>query len=174
MKNIRFLKRAIIFALVLITLSIFVYSETKIGIINSQRLISESKIGKAISGKLEKLGKDKQKKVQEMQAFIKKLEKELASPALNSATIEKKSMDLQNKKTEFKRFVEDAQKEMQIFNQREMKTLQAKILPLINELGKSKGYTLIIDINVRVYHDPSIDVTDDLIRMMDSKLTPGK
>jgi outer membrane protein len=163
---------ALIFAI--LVFGLFVYSEVKIGVIDSQMLIQKSKIGIAANAKFENIGKQKQQQVQNMQAGIKKLEKELVSAALNNATREKKSLELQEKKTNFKRFVEDAQKEIQMLNQKELRSLQEKIYPIIQQIGKEKGFSLIVDINTRIYHDQAVDITNDVIKAMDAKLSVVK
>ena len=83
----------------MLAFSWFVFSEIKIGVINAQKVIQETKKGKEITVKLEKLGQGKQQQVEALREEIKKLEKDVISPALNEQTREKKNLDLQNKRT---------------------------------------------------------------------------
>ena len=102
---------------------------------------------------------------------IKKLEKDLMSPALNDEAREKKSIELQEKRTDFKRFYEDAQNEFQRESQKELTALEKELMPLIDNLGRQKGFTIIFDITRPgiVYFDQAIDITDEVIKMVDAK-----
>lgn len=163
------MRKVIIAAVVVFLLSGFILAEVKIGIINAQKLIEGTRKGRAVSDKLEKFGKEKQDQITAMQNEIKKIEKELMSPALNEATKEKKALDMQNRRTELKRFVEDSQRGMQNLTQQEMQALQEEIKPIIQQIGRTKGLTIIMEITAVAYYDESVDITDDIIKIMDSK-----
>lgn len=163
------MKKTLIGVVTILFISIFAYSQMKIGIINGQKLIEGTKKGRAIADKLEQMGKQKQDQLNTMQAEIKKLEKDLMSPALNDETKDKKALELQNKRTEIKRFVEDSQREMQIKSEQEMNTLKAEIQPIIQQVGKEKGLSVILEITAVAYYDPAVDITDAIIKIMDSK-----
>jgi len=163
------MRKVVIAALIVFLLSGFILAEVKIGIINAQKLIEGTKKGRALSDKLEKFGKEKQDQITAMQNEIKKIEKELVSPALNEATKEKKALDMQNKRTDLKRFVEDSQRGMQNLTQVEMQALQEEIKPIIQQIGRTKGLTIILEITAVAYFDESVDITDDIIRIMDSR-----
>jgi len=164
------MRKVVIAALIVFLLSGFILAEVKIGIINAQKLIEGTKKGRALSDKLEKFGKEKQDQITAMQNEIKKIEKELVSPALNEATKEKKALDMQNKRTDLKRFVEDSQRGMQNLTQVEMQALQEEIKPIIQQIGRTKGLTIILEITAVAYFDESVDITDDIIRIMDSRM----
>ena len=165
------MKKTFILVFMVFAFSIFAFSEVKIGVINAQKVIQQTKKGKEITGRLEKIGKVKQQKVETLQEKIKKLEKELASPALNTQTREKKNMQLQTKRTELKRFIEDAQREMRQKSQTELSHLRQDIMPVIEKIGKDKGFTLILDLTTSgiAYFDKTIDVTNEVIAEYDKK-----
>ena len=95
----------------------------------------------------------------------------LASPALNTQTREKKNMQLQDKRTDLKRFIEDAQREMQQKSQTELSNLRQDIMPVIEKIGKEKGFTIILDLTTSgiAYFDSAIDITADVIAEYDKK-----
>ncbi|MCK5058391.1 MAG: OmpH family outer membrane protein [Candidatus Aminicenantes bacterium] len=168
------MKKTLIGVVTILFVSIFAFSQMKIGIINGQKLIEGTKKGRAIADRLEKMGKAKQDRLNTMQAEIKKLEKDLMSPALNDETKDKKALELQNKRTAIKRFVEDSQREMQIKSDQEMNALKAAIQPIIQQVGREKGLAVILEITAVAYYDPAIDITDDIIKAMDSKAAGNK
>ena len=104
---------------------------------------------------------------------IKKLEKEVLSPALNDETREKKTVDLQNKRKDLKRYLEDAQNEIQQESQKELVELEKAVMPVIDQIGKSKGFTIIFDITRPgiVYFDQAIDITPDVIKAFDNQFS---
>ena len=165
------MKKTLILVLAILALSAYAYSEVKIGVINSQEIVMKTKRGKQIQAKLENLQKSKSSQLKTLNDQIKQLEKELLSPALNAATREKKSLDLQTKRTNFKRNYEDAQRDVQRESQKELLNLEKELIPLIEGVGKSKGYTLIFD-RARsgiIFAGPSIDITAEIISAVDAK-----
>ena len=82
-----------------------------------------------------------------MAGEIEKLEKEVMSPALNTETRERKAVTLQDNKTRYQRFVEDSTRDFQNSYRQEMSKLQKEIMPIIAEVGKAMGYTLILDVS---------------------------
>jgi outer membrane protein len=166
------MKKTLIFVLTVLLMSVYAFSQVKIGIINAQEIIAKTKRGVQIQKKLEGLQKQKTGELQTMQEQIKKLEKDLVSPALNNETRERKSLELQTKRTNFKRRYEDAQREFQRESGRELAALEKELIPLIEGIGKSKGYTLIFD-RARsgiVYYNNSVDITAEVIQAIDAKL----
>ena len=142
------MKRSLIFIVTLVTLTMFGFTEVKIGVINAQKVIVSTARGKAIQKKLADIGKSKQRRVQQMQNEIKILEKAIQSPALNSDARDRKAEELQNKKVKFKRYVEDTQKELRRRYQKEIQSLQKEVMPIIDRIGKSKGFTVIFDLSI--------------------------
>jgi outer membrane protein len=169
------MKKSFILIFTLLTLSLFVFSQVKIGIINAQEIIEKTKKGKEVQVKLENLQKQKQQQLEGMQKTIKQLQKELESPALNRDTREKKTRELEDKRIDYNRFIQDTQKEMQVRSQQELLALQKEIMPLIQQIGKAKGFTIIFDMTSSgiAYFDETIDVTAEVVKAVDAKF-PGK
>lgn len=165
------MRKILILLVVVLVMGAFAFSQVKIGIVDAQEILQKTKKGTEIQKRLEKLQEDKQVQLQTLQDEVKKLEKDVLSPALNDETREKKNLELQNKRKDLKRFYEDAQNEMQRASQKELVELEKEIMPLIEEIGKSKGFTIIFDITRPgiVYFDQSIDITGEVINAVDAK-----
>jgi outer membrane protein len=165
------MKKTLVIVLTILAMSVAVYSQAKIGVINPQKVVTETIRGKQVKAKLEKLGEEKQQKIKGMEDAIKKLEKELMSPALNADAKEKKAVDLQSKRVNLKRFVEDAQKEFQGRYQKEMQTMYKEIMPIIEKIGAAKSFTIIFDLSNSgiSYFDKTIDITNEVIKAYDQK-----
>lgn len=165
------MKKKLILTIILLSFSLLVFSEVKIGVINAQKVIQQTTKGKEITARLEKLGQKKQREVENMREQIKKLENEVTSPALNDQTRNKKNMDLQQKRTHLKRYIEDAQREMQQKSSKELSSLRQEIMPVIEKIGKERGFTLILDLTTSgiAYFDNTIDVTNEVIAAYDKR-----
>jgi Skp family chaperone for outer membrane proteins len=70
-----------------------------------------------------------------------------------------------------KRYREDATREMQIKSQKELNTLRKDIMPVIEKIGKEKGFTLILDLSTAgiAYFDKTVDITQEVISAYDKK-----
>ena len=167
------MKKTLVVVLTLFVVVSFIYPESKIGVINPNKVISETIRGKQVREKLEKYSNSKQAQAKTMEEEIQKLEKELMSPALNNDTREKKALDLQNKRTNLKRFLEDAQREFNTKSQQELQALYKEIMPIIEKIGASEGFTIIFDLSNSgiSYFDKTIDVTDKVIKAYDAKIS---
>jgi len=165
------MRKTLVLVVTVLVMSAFAISQVKIGVVNAQELLAKTKKGIEIQKRLEKLQEKKQAEMQAMQDQIKKLEKEVLSPALNEGTREKKGLELQNKRKNLKRFIEDAQNEIQRASKKELVELENAVMPLIEQIGKSKGFTIIFDITRPgiVYFDQAIDITAEVIKAFDAK-----
>lgn len=165
------MKKSLILVFTILTLSFFMFSEVKIGVINAQEIIAKTKKGISVQKKLENMQKAKQQKLEALQNVLKQLQKDVASPALNADARGKKQREFEDKQIQYKRELQDAQKEMNEATQRELAALQKEIMPLIQELGKSKGFTLILDMTGSgiAYFDQTIDITADVVKAVDAK-----
>lgn len=165
------MKKTIILMTAIFLLSAFAFSEIKIGVINPQKIMDNTKKGLEVQKRLQNLQTEKRKQGQAMQEEIKKLEKDVLSPALNNDARQKKTVELQEKQKALRRFAEDAQNEFRMAYQKELAALEKEILPLIENLGKQKGFTIILDITTTgvAYYDQAIDITDEVIKAIDAK-----
>lgn len=169
------MKKSLILVFTILTLSFFMFSEVKIGVINAQEIIAKTKKGIAVQKKLENLQKSKQQQLEALQDTLKQLQKDAVSPALNEETREKKKREFEDKQIQYNRQLQDAQKDMSEATQTELTALQKEIMPLIQEIGKNKGFTLILDMTSSgiAYFDKTIDITNDVVTAVDAKF-PGK
>lgn len=165
------MKKTLVLIFTIFTLGALICAETKIGVISAEQVILNTIRGKQVKQKLEKLGKVIQGKIAKKDNEIKKLEKDLISPALNAETRERKATELQFKKTNLKRYAEDSRKEWQLQYKKEMMKLTNEVMPIIKKIGESKNYTIIFDIQSSgiSYFDNKIDITNEVIRDYDAK-----
>lgn len=165
------MKKIFVLVMTVLVMSLFAFSQVKIGVVNAQEILAKTKKGIEVQKRMETLQAKKQQEVQAMQDEIKKLEKDVLSPALNEETREKKGVELQNKRKDLKRYIEDAQNEWNRESQKELLELEKAIMPLIDQIGKSQGFTMILDMTRSgiVYYNESVDITADVIKAFDAQ-----
>jgi outer membrane protein len=166
------MKRSFILILTLITLTIFAFSEVKIGVINSQELLQKTKKGSQTLKNLDAFKSAKEKQIQAMVTELEALDKELNSAALNASDRDKKMRIMEDKKIAYERTVRDAQNELQNQSLKVLGELEKEFVPIIQQVGQAKGYAMVLDIvNSGVtYFAPEADITADVIKAVDEKL----
>jgi outer membrane protein len=142
----------------------------KIGIINTNRIISESVEGKKFLSYLETKQKEKQA---EIDAMRNKLQQDAdqfqrQQGSLSDEARLRKQSELNKRKTDLDRYIEDAEAEMQAIQRERFAQIQKKIMPIIQQIGSEQNFTLIFEGNAAMlYVDTSIDITSDIITRFD-------
>jgi Skp family chaperone for outer membrane proteins len=145
---------------------------TKIAVINSQDVLERSIEGKKILTRLGERDKKNQTDVARLEEEIRQLQTRLSTQRLtlsDEAALQLNS-DLDKKKKERDRFAEDAVRDLQELQFRLYSKLQSDLMPLIEQLGKEKGFDIILDLGKSgaVYFSPAIDVTPEVIKRYDA------
>jgi outer membrane protein len=165
------MKKSLILTAAILAGTAFLAAETKVGIINPQAVLQASVKGKEVIVKLQELEQAKGKQYDALQKAIETLTKDAANPALNQDTRDKKAAELQNKQIELKRFTEDAQKDLTAVRQKEFDAMQKDLMPIIEKISKDGGFSLVLDLTTAgiAYADPTVDITEAVIKAYDAK-----
>lgn len=146
-------------------------ADTKIGVMNVQQIVTESKAGKAARGRFEIQMKGFQDKFKADQETLAKLKAEIEK---------KKSVWSEDKKTEKIREYQVKGRELQTAGEesrfklkqiqdQELEPILKALEGVVAEFGKSNGYTVILDSKSGVvYHDDSIQLTNDILKKLDA------
>jgi outer membrane protein len=164
--------RAKIWCAILVGLAIGVAvpaaAETKVAVIDVQRVVTDSDPGKGALQKLRQLqdqkleeGKGRQQALDELRDRFNKQRFTLADDKLRE--LEKQVEDAT---IAMKRFQDDASRELEETRRRELDALEQRIMPIIDQIGKEQGLTLIFNKfqSGLVYADDAVDITDEVIR----------
>jgi outer membrane protein len=156
-----------------------VYAQSKIGIINSQEVLEKSAEGKRVIARIQERDKQYQANIAKTDEEIRTLQTSLNTQRLtmtDEAAMAKQA-DLEKKTTDRKRMAEDAYAGMQELTNRLFKKVQDELIPLVEQLGKERGYEIIFDLQKSgaAWFNPAIDLTPELIKRYDvAKAAPGK
>lgn len=168
------------YALVLLSCLIFsvvgvastAQAETTIAVVDVRKLVEESAAGKSIHVEL-KAKRDALQK--EANAFEKKMREQ--EQALIKTRKDTKAEDFETKKKAFEEdFVKTRQsilkKTTDLDNQRKnaLRTLQENIAKVTADLADEKGIKLVLDRELTVIVDQSMDLTDQALKALDARV----
>ncbi len=143
----------------------------KIGIVNVQRIINESRKGKAEKEKLINKFEQIRKELDLRRAEIEKAKLELERQASILAPDVRydKEKTLKRKMRDFDDYYKDVNEQMKREEIRRTKPLLEKISRLIIKFGQEHGYTLILEGSRSgvIYAPKSIDLTDEIMKLFD-------
>src|SRR5437763_10775577 len=119
----------------------------KIGVINVERLVQESAAGKEAFGRVKKLNEQKKDEADKLSKELRDMEQKLADQGSAMADDKRDALQksYQEKAISFKRFQDDANRELETAQKKELSELERRVFPVINQVGKEKGYTLVFN-----------------------------
>ena len=147
-------------------------AELKIGIIDVERIITESATGKSLLAELEKFGKEQQARLEGQRGEIDALQKRITDGGLSLAQdkLDQMKKELEDKTIALRRSADDAQREFNTRRDKAFQAIEQKVMPVIQQLGKEGKYSLIFrkfDSGL-VYADESTEITQLVIERLDS------
>ncbi|MGH9365154.1 MAG: OmpH family outer membrane protein [Thermoanaerobaculia bacterium] len=140
----------------------------RMAVIDVERLIRESAMGREAFGRVKKLNDQKKDEADKLAKELRDMEQKLADQG-QSMTDDKRDAlqkQYQEKAIAYKRFNDDAQRVLEEAQKKELEGLEKRVLPVIQTVGKEKGYTLIFNKfqSGIVFADEAVDVTDDVLK----------
>ena len=168
----------LIFFFVAIVPLCFAQQQPKIAIINSQQVLESSAEGKKVMAQLQQADKKSQAAITKLDDEIRQLQTKLNTQrlTLTDEAIIQLNTDLDKKQTDRKRYAEDSYRDMQDMMNRLFSRVQGELLPIIEQIGKERGLDIIFDLakSGAVYFNPTIDVTEEIIKKYDASKATTK
>ncbi len=146
-------------------------AETRIGIIDFQKVLKESKGGKAAKAEIENKGKGMEKKLKNEGEQLEKLKKKLEAEAMvmSKEVREEKARDFRIKFDDFKALQKKYAGEIRDFETEIIKKVQKDIFSIVEDIGKSGNFQIILEKGAVLYYPDALDITDELIKRYDAK-----
>jgi outer membrane protein len=145
---------------------------TTVAVIDVQRILEESSAGKELKTELEALQKRKYAEAEVKTNDMKDLQARISEGrlSLSQERLEELRKELERKAIDLKRFEDDANRELNELSQERLGRIEARILPIINQVGSEFGYTLIFRKfeSGLVFVKPEIDITDVILERLDA------
>ncbi len=145
----------------------------KIVIIDTQRVITESIIGKAAKNNLEVEIKKGQAKVAALKADFERQRSDLEkqSAILSGSALESRREELERKQVEFQRIFQDIQEKLARSNDAEISKVVSQINELVKALAQEKEYQFVFERDRKsvLFSSERIDITDEVVKNLDKK-----
>jgi outer membrane protein len=160
------LKKWIFAGIALFSLSFGVYADSKIGFVNSQKILNDApqaaRAKKKIEKDFEKRDQDLQRIAKQLQGMQENLDKnQVTMPESERRTKEREFADLnrdfQRKQREFREDLSQRQNE-------EMAAIFERVNKIIKQIAETEKYDIIFQ--EAVYATPRIDITDKVIKAL--------
>ncbi len=139
-----------------------------VAVIDVQRVVTESDPGKEALQKLKALQDAKIDQGRSLQQNLSSLQEQMAKQrfTLSEERLGEMNKQLEDGQIALQRFQDDAERELDEARRRELGGLEGRIIPVINQVGTERGYTLIFNKfqSGLVYADDTVDITDEVIR----------
>ena len=147
----------------------------KIGVIEVQKIVQESAIGKESLARVQKVQQAKQEDLQKRQKELRDMEQKIQDQgkSLSEDAMEKLQKDYQAKALDLKRFQDDAQRELEESQRKELGELEKRIMPVINEVAREQGYALVFNkfnSGLLFADDKAVDLTEAVITKFNSQI----
>lgn len=167
-------------ALVMMTVS--AAAQSKVLVVDSQRIVSESEVGKHVKRQMEAIGKTMSSELKSTATPLKSTGQSLnaelkgKTPAEQKAALQSRP-DLQKKYVEFLQTENNVKKEAQV-KQYEMAATEqkakiqiaTKMQEIIEAIAKERGADVVLDKSTIIYGAP-VDITDAVLARLNSQMT---
>ncbi len=145
-------------------------ADTKIGFVNTEKLLREAPLSIAAQKRLEKEFSGREQELQKMAKQAREVQGQLDKDGVTMSETERKNKEreLANLNREFQRQSREFREELNLRRNEELGQLQERARKVIIDIGKSEKYDIIIE-QAAVYVDPKSDITDRVMKALGGK-----
>lgn len=143
----------------------------KIGFIDIQRAISDSNAGKRAKERFQAQVKKAEAELLKEKTELERLKADLdkKGPLMKEEERRNLEADLQRRYVNYQRTMTDQQQELRQKEGALTGDILKELEKIVNEIGKSDKFTLILERNQILYSDQGIDVTNKVIELYNSR-----
>jgi outer membrane protein len=146
--------------------------QIKIAVINTEQILLESQAGKKALADLKKVQEQKQSEIDKQQKEIHDLQAKIDDGRLSLAQDKLADLEkqIEDRVTGVRRMQEDASRELNKKKDDILGSVDQRVMPVINQIGKEMGYTLIFRKfeSGLIYADEAVDITPTVIKRLDA------
>ncbi len=145
----------------------------EIAIVDVQKVVNESIIGKAAKSNVEAQIQKAKVRMSNVQAELEKGKADLQkqSSVLSGSALEERREVLEKKQREAQRTFQDVQEQVAKTNEKEIRKVIEEVDKVVKELADERGFSFVFekDRQAVIYASARIDITQDVIRILDKK-----
>ena len=147
-------------------------AETKLGFVDMQKVVTNSKEAKSVESKLNELLEKKRAQFRPKEEEFNKRRQDFESQqaVLSADALEERQIELAQMKSKLEREVEAAQEEVAIERRKMLAPLLKRIQDVIIDICKSEGYSMVVERHPGVlFMNDALDITDSVIKKLNEK-----
>src|SRR5215831_4664548 len=169
------MKRLLVSLFMFAAIPLFAQTPPTIGVIDVQRVVSDSGVGKKALAEIKAIKDKKQQDMDAREQSIEQMQDKLQKQKdiLSADAQQKLNDDIQKSYTDLKRFREDSEAEIQNRLNTALKAMEDRVIPIIQKLGADKGYSVILVKDQLVYYNAKNDITDEVIHLFNEQAAKG-
>ena len=145
-------------------------ADTKVGFVNTEKLLREAPLSVLAQKKLEKEFSSREQELQKMAKQARDLQNQLDKDGVTMSDTERKNKEreLANLNREFQRQSREFREDLNLRRNEELGQIQERARKVIIDIAKSEKYDIIFE-QAAVYVDPKSDITDRVMKALGSK-----
>ena len=147
-------------------------ADARVAYVDLNRVASLSSAGKAATAKLDDLRNKRTSELAERSKQVSALEQKMAqsTSVLNDDARIRLQREYQRTRVSFERLRDDVQAEVQELQEELLRAFTARVFPVIGEVAREKKLWAVFSSEANLmWHDPAIDLTDEIARRLDAK-----
>ncbi len=151
--------------------SLYAQNANKVAVVNMQNAIVASKDGQKAGQELSAKFGPRQKEFDQQRTELMQLQEQLqkGSSTLAPDKVAQLQKDIDEKNRRLQRIQTDVRDEYTADQQRLLVPLEQKMVAIISQYAKQKGYNVVLDTSGPViFVDPSIDITKEILALYDA------
>ena len=146
--------------------------DSSVGVIDIQRLLAETALGKQVNETLKSFMNDRQALIELEQQDLRKREEELLrqGSVLSASAKKQKEEQFRRRMLEYQKKVTEMNQEVQTKQDALFNEFRIKVESVVAQLAKERHLVLILEKGQNTptrYHHPGLDLTNDVIQKLD-------
>ena len=159
----------LILSLCLALLASSALAQQKVGFVNPQRILNESRIGQAAQADLAKLGQEKDRFIRESAKEINDLKKRLAAGGMSKSEEQALTAKLQALYERHDRLIAESNEDITYEEARLIHFIMKKADETLRAVARKGGFSIVLtDPDIIGYIDDSADLTDEVIKALNA------
>lgn len=145
------------------------FAASKIGFVNTERLLREAPLSVAAQKKLEREFANREQELQKLAKQARDLQAQLDRDGVTMAESERrnKERDLANLNRDLQRQTREFREDLNLRRNEELGQIQERARKVIQDIAKAEKFDLILE--QAVYVDPKSDITDKVMKALSNR-----
>lgn len=146
-------------------------ADTRIVVLDMQKALSNSEVGKKAQQEMEKKVKELQDKFKKDEDELVALQQEIEkkSSVWSEEKKQDKAIEFQKKRRDLRVKQDDANLELKKLQEQQLNPILKEMETIVEKVAKEKGYKIILPKAAVVYTDESVEITDEVTKSLNEK-----